>query len=194
MKTYTHWHTPCLSIITLPSPQRCKYLLHLILMQVYIKQEPRGPHRSPGKQFQSINTFAQSYDNTIMLIKKEKYTYTFSPLQVRILCVKFDWTWPSAYGGEDFKISCMFYILLFRYFLPFGHALHFYCIQWKYPSFNFWEMQHALVGQKVQENRLIYWILQGASKWGRSTEHSSQIFYVSYKYIILQILYNTLQS
>ena len=41
-------------------------------MQVCIKQDPRGPHRSPGKHFQSINTFAQSYDNTIMLIKKEK--------------------------------------------------------------------------------------------------------------------------
>ena len=54
-------------------------LFHLILMHVCIKQDPRGPHRSPGKNFQSINTFAQSYDNTIMLIKKEKYT--FSPLQ-----------------------------------------------------------------------------------------------------------------
>ena len=73
--------------ISLPSPQRCKYLLHLILMHVCIKQEPSGPHRSHGKQFQSINTFAQSYDNTITLIKIEKRY--FSPLQVRcfVLCL-----------------------------------------------------------------------------------------------------------
>ena len=35
------------------------------------KQKAHGPYRSPEKQFQSINTFAQSYD-TITLIKREK--------------------------------------------------------------------------------------------------------------------------
>ena len=30
-------------------------------------------YRSPEKQFQSINTFEQSYDYTIMLIKREDY-------------------------------------------------------------------------------------------------------------------------
>ena len=36
------------------------------------KQEAHGPHGSPEKQFQSINTFLQSYDYTITLIKRER--------------------------------------------------------------------------------------------------------------------------
>ena len=34
------------------------------------KQEAHGPHRSPEKQFQSINTFAQSIDYAITLREK----------------------------------------------------------------------------------------------------------------------------
>ena len=41
-------------------------------MRICIKQATHGPHRSPGKHFQTINTFAQSYDNIQTLIKKEK--------------------------------------------------------------------------------------------------------------------------
>ena len=48
-------------------------------MKICIKQESRGPHYSPGKQVQSINTFAQIYDNTITLInKKKKYIQSTS--------------------------------------------------------------------------------------------------------------------
>ena len=36
------------------------------------KQETYGPRRSPGKPFQSIDTFAKSFDYTITLIKREK--------------------------------------------------------------------------------------------------------------------------
>ena len=34
--------------------------------------QEHGPHRFSEKQFQSINTFVQSYDNTNTLIKREK--------------------------------------------------------------------------------------------------------------------------
>ena len=37
-----------------------------------IKQEAHGPYRSPRKQFQSMDTYAQSYDYTITLIKREQ--------------------------------------------------------------------------------------------------------------------------
>ena len=40
------------------------------------KQEAHGPYSSTDKQFQSINTFAQSYDYTIRLIKKKKLIIT----------------------------------------------------------------------------------------------------------------------
>ena len=40
------------------------------------KQEAHGPHHSPEKQFQSINTFMQSYDYTITLIKREKKSHS----------------------------------------------------------------------------------------------------------------------
>ena len=42
-----------------------------------INEEAHVPHCSPvtEKQFQSINTFVQSYDYTKTLIKKKKYHY-----------------------------------------------------------------------------------------------------------------------
>ena len=40
-------------------------------------QEVHGPHRSPEKQFKSINTFAQSFNDAITLIKREKALYPF---------------------------------------------------------------------------------------------------------------------
>ena len=61
---------------------------------------PMG-HIAQLKQFQSINTFAQSYDHTIdqsfIYEKKSK----LSPLQRKILCTKFGWIWPSGFR-EDF--------------------------------------------------------------------------------------------
>ena len=37
-----------------------------------VKQDAHGQYCSPEKQSQSINTFVQSYDYTIMLIKRER--------------------------------------------------------------------------------------------------------------------------
>ena len=36
------------------------------------QQEAHGPHPLPESQFQSVNTFAQSFDKTINLNKKER--------------------------------------------------------------------------------------------------------------------------
>ena len=49
------------------------YFLHWILSQVVLtvkaKQQVHGPHRSSEQQFESKNTFAQSYDYIILRIK-----------------------------------------------------------------------------------------------------------------------------
>ena len=63
---------------------------------------PRNTYKYPSeKQYQTINKFAQSYDYTITLIKREKHNIIFENKMVlicqnirsfhsRMLCVKFD--------------------------------------------------------------------------------------------------------
>ena len=54
------------------------------------EQEAHGPHRSPEKQFQPINTLAQSKEYAITLEKKPHYLLKkLSPLHTKIHCVKF---------------------------------------------------------------------------------------------------------
>ena len=49
-----------------------------VLVELYsTKQETHEPHRSFEKQFQSITIFAQSCDNIIILIKREKKSVHF---------------------------------------------------------------------------------------------------------------------
>ena len=46
------------------------------------KQEAHGPHRSPEKQFQSINIFVQSNDYAIAL-REKKIIITFCRLFIK---------------------------------------------------------------------------------------------------------------
>ena len=62
------------SHLTLYSQNACKQ-----------KQEAHRSHRSPEKQFQSINTNVQSYDYTKMLIKKVKRHYLLFEHQKRYI-------------------------------------------------------------------------------------------------------------
>ena len=70
------------------------------------KQEVHGPHCSPEKQFTllSVNTFAQSFDYTITLIKREKNLYLFLRiLKWSFLCIinifsLFSYLSPNALG------------------------------------------------------------------------------------------------
>ena len=89
------------------------------------KKEAYGPHRSPDKQFQSINTILQSHDYTITLIKRKKnYNLLFenwidlickylSPLHPRMLSAKFGWNWPSGLKKNLNFVN----VTLFRFYL-----------------------------------------------------------------------------
>ena len=66
--------------------------------------------------FTLMKTSAQSYDYTITLFKREKKVISFENwmflicenlhfLHLRMLCVKFDWNWPSASGKEDENVK-----------------------------------------------------------------------------------------
>ena len=83
------------------------------------RQEAHGPHRSPEKQFQSINTFAQSYYYTIKLINRKQSLTLFWEFKWPSICK----TWvpftqecfvPSSVVLEKiFKFSqCIFAISL----------------------------------------------------------------------------------
>ena len=59
--------------IRLSNADCSNYFLHWILSRVVLtvkaKQQVHGPHRSSEQQFESKNTFAQSYDYIILRIK-----------------------------------------------------------------------------------------------------------------------------
>ena len=63
-------------------------------------------------QFQSINTYAQSYDYTIKLIKRKK---TLPPL---CFYIKFGWNWASDSGEESIFLNFVKVFLLLDYHLP----------------------------------------------------------------------------
>ena len=75
--------------------------------QCFTKQEAHGPNAHLRNQFQSINTFAQSYNYIITLILRGRNDHllfdnwivlickTLSPLHQRMLCAKVGWNWPS---------------------------------------------------------------------------------------------------
>ena len=72
------------------------------------KQETRGSCCLPEKQCQLINTFGQSFNYTITLIKREKNHYLLFEIQI-VLYVKF---------------QCIFVILLLFPPLEKGEVLH----------------------------------------------------------------------
>ena len=76
-------------------------------MQTKGQQGAHGPHRSPLKQFHSINTSAQSYDYTIKLIKRKNSNFLFEnwngPLFAKawVSFTQGCWNWPSACGKDE---------------------------------------------------------------------------------------------
>ena len=66
-----------------------------ITVDIIIKEEAHGPHCSPETQFQSKNSFKQSYNNeyTITLIKRKWNNPYFkkleSPSPKGVFCAKF---------------------------------------------------------------------------------------------------------
>ena len=86
------------------------------------KQEAHGPHRSPEKQFKSINPD----DYIITWLKGRKTTLSnfwdmkgffiwtnLNPLHPRMLFAKFGWNWHSCSREEDSEIMSMY----FHYFV-----------------------------------------------------------------------------
>ena len=92
--------------------------------QCFTKQEAHGSNAHLRNQFQSISTFAQSYNYIIMLILRGRNDHilfdnwivlickTLSPLHQRMLCAKVGWNWPSWFWRWRFLNSaiCIFAI------------------------------------------------------------------------------------
>ena len=92
----------------------------MISSNLKLEQEVHGPRRSPAKQFQTINTFAQSllkhnndYEKKnhicFLRIKWSFICKNLRPRQSGMLCAKCGWNWHSGFGEEDFLISSMYF-------------------------------------------------------------------------------------
>ena len=89
-------------------------------------KRPIGHITHLKNQFQSINTFWQSYDYTIMLIEREflriewsLFDKTLTPLHPTMLCQV--WNWPTG-SGEFFKKFCQC-IFVVSWLTPHGNGL-----------------------------------------------------------------------
>ena len=105
-------------------------MLKFSLFYAYKNKRPIGHITHLKKQFQSINTFWQSYDYTIMLIKREGYLLLenwfwsklkFNPLHSRMLCDKFGLNRRRRFQNSFNVFS------LFHYYFPFW--------KWQGPSY-----------------------------------------------------------
>ena len=113
-------------ILTNPNPNHriCDFGLHLSVdssienaVPLIFGQRKMNTSRNKGSRAilltrktisnKKENTFAQSFDYTITLIRIEKYMVQirliFNLLHSKMLCAKFGWYWNSGSGVKDFK-------------------------------------------------------------------------------------------
>ena len=89
------------------------------------KQEALGPHRSPEKQFQSMNIITHLHKSMIIplhWLREKKTLFSFrklnvlickplSPFNPRMLCMKFSWNYPCGSGEEDLLVLWMYFAI-----------------------------------------------------------------------------------
>ena len=89
------------------------------------KQEALGPHRSPEKEFQSINIITHLHKSMIIplhWLREKKTLFSFrklnvlickplSPFNPRMLCMKFSWNYPCGSGEEDLLVLSVYFAI-----------------------------------------------------------------------------------
>ena len=93
---------------------------HILSKKTLLNQEAHGQHCWFEKQFQSIGTFAQSYDYTIALRDRNLFVFflflffdgtalykNLNPILTKLHCYKFGWNGSSGSGEKDENVKSL---------------------------------------------------------------------------------------